>query len=159
MAGFLTNTITNYTRREIDGYAISDYKTIDLTVVYDYMQKLPADTFDWYQVQDDDKWERISLELYQNANYWDILLVLNQRDTLTGLPFRYDIVAQLAEDSIVEYQSLVYHTPLPTAEHDAMLGYIEPIAVEKNEATRVIKIINPSSMNRFLQDGYDLGIF
>ena len=159
MAGLLSNTLTNFTRRTVDTYSVMDYKSINMNSIYDYINTLSPDTFDWYQVQDDDKWERISLELYQNTDYWDVLLILNQRNPLTDLPFSFDVISKLSEDRITEYHTLVYGSTLPTAEHDIMLNIVETNNLTDNENNRVIKIIKPAKMSRFLQDGYDLGIF
>jgi hypothetical protein len=159
MAGYLTTSLMNFTRRDIDGYNVTDYTSINFTDVHAYVNSLPDSMTDWYQVQNNDKFERIALELYGNADYWDILLVINHRNPLTGLPFDFDTISNLAEDAVEEYEADIYNATLPDAEHIIMYNEYEEQSIIKNELNRVIKIIRPSQINTFLQDGYNQGVF
>jgi len=159
MAGYLTDTLMKFDRRDVDGYNVADYTSLNFTKVQSYVASLPTSMTDWYQVENDDKFERIALELYGSANYWDILLVINHRNPLTGLPFNFDTLSNLAEDNIAEYEVSYSGLTVPDAEHVIMYNKYETDFIAQSELNRVIKIIKPSQMNQFLQDGYDQGIF
>jgi len=159
MPGYLQTTILKYTPRTVNSYIVSDYRSINISNIQAYIQNLPNNMTDWFSVDDDDKWERLSLQLYGIADYWDILLVLNQRQTLDGLPFNFDVLSNLADTKVLTYINTVYGKTLPTAEHNLMYNKFEQERTTTNEQKRIIKIIKISQMNKFLQDAHNLGIF
>jgi len=156
---YLKNTITNFTRNTVDGYSVCDYRSIDFNAIRVFINSLNSDYFDLFRVNDDDKWERIALELYGAPDYWDILMVLNQRNPLTGLPFNFDTISALADDKVLEYGNFVYGKSVPNVESEIMYNYWEADLEATNESNRVIKIIRPSQINAFLQLGFDQGVF
>jgi len=150
MASYLTTSLLKFNRRIVDGMSISDYHSIDFVKIRDYIASLDKSFFDFYQCMDDDKWERISLELYNNPDYWDVLLVINDRHAFLGLPLGIDTTALLSDDKIAEYESLVYGKSLNTIEAELMYNKVEFDMVVTNEANRVIKIIKPAKMGTFI---------
>jgi len=157
--GLLKNTLTNYTRRTVDTYSVAEYNSTNLPAIVKYITTLPSNMYTWYNVQDNDKFERISQELYNNPDYWDVLLILNSRTPLLGLPFDYDTLIKLSADFVLEYELFSYGRTIPDKARTIMM---DTILAEKNvinESNRVLKIIKPTEMNKFLQTGYDLGLF
>jgi len=155
----LKSTLTNYKRNTFGQYNVCEYTSIDINAVTKYITTLPADMYTWYHAQDNDRFERISLELYGNPDYWDALLILNRRPTLFGLPFDYDTVLTRSNDYVLEYELFVYGQSIPAKPRTEMINKINSDSISLNESYRTLKVIKPSRMNKFLQDGYDLGLF
>jgi len=146
-------------RRNVDIYSITDYTSIDISNILSYVKNSDQTMFDWYQIEDNDKIERISLELYGNINYWDILMIINQRNPLFEMPFDFDTLSNLALDQVEEFIDEVYKKPLGELEHAKMYSKWETKYIANNEIFRIIKIIRPTRMSEFLQNGYDQGVF
>lgn len=159
MAQNLTSTLLNFTRKTVGSYNVVDYTSINFFKVREYLDALPPEIFEFYQVDNTDRFERIALELYGNANYWDILMIINKRNPLTGLPFDFDFISNLSEDTILEYEAEIYKKTVPQVERDLMYTEYEKVLFTANEANRIIKIIKPSRLSEFLQNGFDAGIF
>jgi len=172
MAARITGTILTYARKTVNNYNVADYTSIDLNIVKKYIDSLDISFFDYYQVSNNDKWEHISNRIYGNLNYWDVLLVINNRNPLTGLPFDFDTISLLAADRILEYErrkTIDQSNPMkvPTNvrtdgknnEYDMMFNDLESLLVTENDNIRVIRIIKPGMMHRFIQDAHVKGIF
>lgn len=159
MAGYLTGTLINFTRRTVDGYSVPDYNTRNFTEIKNFINNLPSDVFDYYMVQNNDNIERIALELYNNPDLWDVLLLINNRDPLSFSPFDFDTVVNLSEDKVQEYEANVYNISVPQKEREIMYTQYEKTRVQENESDRIIKIIKPNRIGAFLQSGHELGLF
>jgi len=157
--GLLTSTLTNYKRATFGQYNVCEYTSIDIQAVQQYITTLPKDMYTWYHAQDNDRFDRISLELYGNPDYWDVILILNHRHTLSGLPFDFDTVLTRSNDYILEYELFVYGSSIPDKPRTAMMNKLNSDNDILNESNRTIKVLKPTKMNKFLQDGYDLGLF
>jgi hypothetical protein len=156
--GIHDNNSTHH-RTNINIYDISDYNSINISKILTYVENSDPSMFDWYQIEDNDKIERISLEIYGNANYWDILTIINKHNPLFEMPFDFDTLSKFATNQIDKFIDKVYKKSLSKLEYDEMYSKLVSKYVANNEMFRVIKIIKPSRMNGFLQDGHNLGIF
>jgi len=65
----------------------------DLNILPDIPEKYFGENYKrLYKVENDRLIESISFELYENTDYWDILLVLNKITNISQLPVNYDTV-------------------------------------------------------------------
>jgi hypothetical protein len=156
---YLKNSIINFDNRENTKYNFEDYFSIDFNKVSDYINSCPKDWFDWYQLQDNSKLEKVSLDIYGDADYWDILLVINKKLALFEMPYDYDAVMNMVDYKIAEYVKEVYKKDIPVNAYNAMLKKLKEKYIAENETYRVIKIVRPSKMQAFIQGGYEAGLF
>lgn len=156
---YLKNTILNYDRVIFDNYSIPDYLSKKLPNILDFIDSLDSNYFSWYQVQDNDKLERISHEIYGNENYWDILLLINRKLPLVNIAHDYDTLYNIAEDMVQDYENSIFNVALPSIEREILLNKFLADLLQKNEEYRIIRIVNPSKMNKFLQLGFEAGYF
>jgi len=159
MTKHLKNTIVNYDRRTVGNYSVADYTSKNIGKMREYIKACDSSMFDWYHMTNNDKLERVALEIYGNPDYWDILLMINDRNPLFQFPFDFDTLTSLTTDKMSEYANDVYGTALKAAVYTEMYSKYEKEAVDNNELYRLILIVKPPRIYEFLQDGYEQGYF
>lgn len=147
----MKNTIINYEREEVDGMLVPNY--FSKKVHLDNIIRDISDMIDVYQITDNDKIERISYELYGTTDYWDVLLLINERDPLFDMPYDYDNVQTMSRKFADIYRYFIYsNAPLVNGTvadnfYDDLLNR----KIEENESFRFMHIIRPSRMGEFLK--------
>jgi hypothetical protein len=110
-------------------------------------------------MEDDDKLERVALEIYGVPDYWDIILIINHRNPLMEFPHNYDALVDFTERKIQRYIDTVYGKDLAESTYNLMYDkYLNELNDQIN-IWRTLKIIKPSRIQEFLSGGYELGIF
>lgn len=152
----MTNTILNYNLEELDEFIISDYfsKQIDL---YNILQEFTeagtlSDYVQLYRIQDDDKIERISYDIYGTTDYWDMLVQLNDKQPLFEMPYNLDALINASSEFWKDYSEMLYfQAPLS----DSVLQVLIDAEIEKmkelNEVYRFMYIIKPTKLQEFLK--------
>lgn len=157
---YLKNSVMNFTNRQNNNYVLEDYFTFDLKAILDHVENCTEDYFEWYLMKDDDKLERIALELYNNADYWDILLIINGKDALFDLPYNFDTLSSFAEEKAHAYREEVSELlTLSDAHVEQMVAVYEEQFRKENEENRALRIVKPTRMQEFIQAAYDAGCF
>src|SRR5574344_1718437 len=102
----MKNTILKFDYEELDEFIVPDYfsKSNDIS----YLVQEIKDYLEVYKINDNDKLERISYELYGTTDYWDILLLLNGRDPLFDFPYDYDTTYDSARRFVNRYIYYLY---------------------------------------------------
>lgn len=152
----MKNTILNYELENVqidlgftDDVNVRDYFSKDIKIFNLFNEH--QDLFVTYQIENDDKIERISYELYGTTDYWDILLMLNDRSPLFEIPYGYDPIHDYAKIQIDIYRNLIYsHSPLLLARTDNLFDDLSEELLDNNETIRTMYIIKPSRMNDFI---------
>ncbi len=167
---YLKNTLQNYSRMERlmpdvenagvhEHYSITDYTSVDHAKVRQFVDSLPITMFDWYQLQNNTNLEKVALDLYGNADYWDIFVIVNHRNPLFEFPYDYDTLTSMVEAKIQDYINDVYGSDLSNEAYNSLYENYKNKMVEEAEQWRVIKIVKPSKIYEFLQRGYEQGLF
>lgn len=159
MATYLTNSIIDYSNRTIDTYDLEDYFSINFKTIYEYVEQCDEDFFDWVQIQNNVTLEKLALDFYGNANYWDVLLVINQKNPLFEMPFDFDSLSTTAEDKIDSYIREIYNNDIPVSIYNIMYEKYKNDLVLLNEEYRIIRIVRPGRIQEFFQKGYEMGCF
>jgi len=83
-----------YLRFDPIGFLDTNVRNItDLNILPDIPEKYFGENYKrLYKVENDRLIESISFELYENTDYWDILLALNKITNVSQLPVNYDTV-------------------------------------------------------------------
>ena len=152
----MINTLLTYELEELDEFIVSDYtsKKVD---IYNLFQEMKdngtlADFLEVYRISDDDKLERISYSIYGTADYWDILLQINDRNPLFQMPYNLDTTFEIAEAMWNNYSDNIYfQSPLDSNLLQSLIDEEIERLKEKNEFYRFIYIIKTSKMNEFLK--------
>lgn len=156
---YLTDSIFDYTTRNDENYILYDYHSMDLIKINEYIDQLDDNMFDWIQIQNNVTLEKIALDFYGNADYWDLILIINNTKPLFEMPYDFDALSNMVEDKISSYISEVYGNNLPTAVYNIMYEKYQNEMIINNEYYRIIRIIRPSMISQFFQQGYEMGYF
>jgi len=114
-------------------------------------------TEDYYilkKIEDDRLLEAISYEIYENTNYWDLLMVLNGMTRMNQLPVNYDVILLKAEQELsgwLDRANLMY-TYLTDEQKEEKYNVLLDKLVEENEKYRSIRYISPTDLSELLAD-------
>jgi hypothetical protein len=154
----MKNSIVKYDYITHGKYNVQDYtskKVRDIST----LPELSSPTYiDYYTIINDDKYERISHELYGTSDYWDLLVLINSKDPLFDIPWNSDIVNLISDTLVSNYNNGVFGGRLPIYH----LEHLSDITLEEvdtnNESNRVIKYIKPNMLQTFMKILRDNGI-
>lgn len=157
---YLKNSTLDFTNRQIDDTILEDYFSFDTQKILSYIATCTEDFFDWYQMEDDDKLERIALSLYGNPNYWDILMIINDKDPLFDMPYNFNTVTDIASSKALFYANKISSfMTLPASHIEYLTSQYEEEEIALNEARRPLRIVKPTRMQEFIQKAYESGCF
>ena len=131
------------------------YNITTLRKIKRVVDEINPDIISYMTVNNNTCLEKISYELYGNANYWDILLLLNTRSPLFQMPYDFDVLSDAADRSVTEYERKVYKKKLPTAIQETFRKTSLEQLTKENERFRILKYIQPSRIFDFLQILYE----
>lgn len=104
------------------------------------------------RVQDDDTFEKISYRLYNSSNYWDIILLLNNRDPLFDTAYNFDVLEKYSEDRLQDIVNDYAKKENPLdEEYQAVLKdkYLDE-AMQENEKMRILSVPRPEQINSLI---------
>lgn len=129
--------------------AYRDYQTLDISAVDEFCNANPNALMK-VNVQPGMQPELIAKKLYGDKDYWDLLMVLNNRECLDGLPKDNDTlqaeVDNLADEYFKNYQG--------NADDELINAYKEALLERKsaeNTAKQVFVCLNPQYKKQFLR--------
>ena len=102
------------------------------------------------RIQDDDTFEKISYRLYNSSNYWDIILLLNNRDPLFSISYNFDVLENSAEQRLKKITKDYKKKPL-SKEYVSLMkeGYLEE-EIQDNEKMRILSVPRPEQINSLI---------
>lgn len=163
----MKNTLMKYNKEEVNFATkdlgevnVSDYfsREVHLSDITSQIENYSTYTAT-YRVQNDDKIERISYELYGTTDYWDILMMINSRDPLFGMPYNFDSISDNSTSFVDNYIQNNYNpAPLPsvTRINELKEEFLNKFDLD-NEGKRYITVIKPSKMPDFIRQLRILG--
>lgn len=160
MAAFinLTNIIIDFENVDRGTFSVEDFTSFDYSKVNKFLNTLDSSYFKWRLCEDNDKLERISYEIYGSEKYWDVLLLINNKNPLFDMTYNHDTLELLSEDRVVEYQKTYSQGVLSDRQYLYLKNIFLSEMSKKNDTMRYIKYIPPILMNDFLNKCYDEGI-
>lgn len=136
-----------------------NYTTYKLDKLYDFIETCDVNWFTYINVDYNDTLPRLSLEYYNNKDYWDIILLVNKKDTFSCLPFDDDTIKKMAINKVTRYIQNIYGTRLSNFSYNLLYEkFLNELEMD-NSTRFIIRIVKPSNIQEFLQYGYEKGIF
>lgn len=153
----MLNSLINYDETlESEDFKVKDYTSKDLNKIrnIDEIKYLTQDI----EIQDDQTIESKAWEFYENSSYWDILILLNNRECLFEMPFSYDIIVKITErltEKLKNMQNTVISEQAIKRfyERNLRLREIQNIkfknikAIQKDKITDFFKLVNIAQDN------------
>lgn len=143
----MKNTIIKYAREEVDEYIVSDYFSKNIQIG-DF--SIYSDFITTFKLETNDKLERVSYVLYGTADYWDILLMLNNRDPLFQMTYDYDLIDRASIKYAQLYSETYSNGPLNEEDFNSMKDKRDVELEELNEQYRKIYVVKPQRINEFI---------
>lgn len=97
----MKNSILIFEREVIDNISVTDYKTLDLDSLRDLLNN--KSYLKYIELKYNDLIENVSYKYYKNSAYWDLLLVMNNRDALFDMVYNFDTVADIVDEITENY--------------------------------------------------------
>lgn len=150
---YMKNSVINYNTytSTIDGETVvsADYTSKDFSKLYSFANTLDTSYFKYIQAEDNSTFEQISYSTYGSTKYWDVIMLINKREAIYGLPVDYDTLSDLALNKANKYISII-RTITDARKNSLYDKYLSEL-VEQNEEKRTVKLILPERISEFLK--------
>lgn len=148
----MKNSIINFEKIEVDDFIVSDYFSKNIYLYSIITENIKKDFFITYRISDNDKIERISFELYGTTDYWDLLLLINDREALCGITYDFETCTANVESYVSKYEKEIYsNKDITDIRMNELLNEFYEKYKTRNEMNRYMFVVKPSKMQDFLK--------
>lgn len=147
----MKNTLLNFDQEEVDDYIVSDYFSRKLILSDIITEEIKNAYFVMHRLEDNDKLERLSYDIYGTTDYWDLLALINYKDPLFGMSYDFENYTSYTDDFIDSYNDIYSNKPLSESRLAELKEEFYEINRIKNEQNRYIYIVLPSKLQEFLK--------
>jgi len=145
----MKNTVLNYPNISCNKFTSEDYTSKKISNIRNMKELNDTNWIEYIELYDNQTVEQISYILYKSPDYWDLLLIINNKDPLFDMSYNFDILEKISEDRVQKYldgYSGVYETDTYNRLKTLVLADEEKI----NEYNRQFKIIKPERLYDFI---------
>ena len=96
-----------YTSESSD-FKITNYNSVDLTEVREYLASLDSKWFVQYRLREGIKIEKVMMDIYGTTKYTDIVLLFNGLEAIFGMPVVFDVVDDAVLQDTENYYNRVF---------------------------------------------------
>ena len=168
MYSYLKNTLLNFDTINIDDVEnvttskngstlnvtpsldISFYDRIKIQKIKDVISTMNEDWFSYVLVPQNSTLEKISYDLYESKDYWDILLLVNERMPLFDMYYDYDIISEAGETALQEYENKVYRKKILSEVRERLRVKMQENYEAENENLKIVKYIKKNYIYDFI---------
>lgn len=147
----MDNSVVNFKKENIDGFEISDYRSKD----FSKFKEIQKDQFKSLDVFNNSLIEGISYNIFNNTDYWDLLLLINDKDALFDMVYDFDTIKDIVEESIQSYffnPERIYQGNLNDEFIEGYRNYLETVLSNQNFFHSKLKVINKNIINKFIEE-------
>lgn len=155
------NTSTNTT----NALNVPFYDRIKILKIKNLINTLGNSWFGYRQISNNVTLEKISYDLYGSSQYWDILLLINNRMPIFDMPYDYDVISEVGETMTADYEERIYRKKIPDTllpngmtTRELFIKSFEDEQTENNEKFRIIKYILETKLYEFINMCYEKDI-
>ena len=146
----MKNAIMEFDKREFKEDFVSDYTSRNFRPIALMPEVSDSAWIDYIVLDDDQKAEQISQVLYDSPDYWDILMLINNRDPLFDMVYRYDVLDLVANDMIARYAA-DYSGIYKQETFDDLAARALSQLQDEADVLRTFKIIRPEKISDFVK--------
>ena len=168
MYTYLKNTLLNFDHINIDDVEnittsknestlnvtpsldISFYDRIKIQKIKDVISSMNEAWFSYVIVPQNTTLEKISYDLYDSKDYWDILLLVNERMPLFDMYYDYDIISEAGETSLKEYEEKIYRKKILSEVRERLRLKMQENYEAENENLKIVKYIQKNYLYDFI---------
>lgn len=145
----MKNTILKYDKIAGGNFLAENYTSKKMKNILAMPELSNSDWIEYIELYDNQTIEQISFILYDSADFWDILVVINDIDPLFDMSYEFDILEQLSENKVQKYLA-DYSGFYKTDTYDRLKELVLQRQIDQNEINRQIKIIKPEKLYDFI---------
>lgn len=168
MYSFLKNTLLNFDHINIDDVtnitASKNETTLNVTPslkiqfydrnkiqrIKDVISSMNEAWFSYALVPQNATLDKISYDLYESKDYWDILLLVNERMPIFDMYYDYDIISEAGETALQEYENKVYRKKILSDVRERLRVKMQENYEAENENLKIIKYIKKDYIFDFI---------
>ena len=168
MYKYLKNTLLNFDTINIDDVTnvtisktenslnvtptlnIQFYDRNKIQKIKDVISTMNDAWFSYVLVPQNSTLEKISYDLYESKDYWDILLLVNERMPLFDMYYDYDIISEAGETTLQEYENKVYRKKILSDVRERLRVKMQENYEAENENLKIIKYIKKNYLYDFI---------
>ena len=168
MYKYLKNTLLNFDTINIDDVTnvtvsktenslnvtpslnIQFYDRNKIQKIKDVISTMNDAWFSYVLVPQNSTLEKISYDLYESKDYWDILLLVNERMPLFDMYYDYDIISEAGETSLKEYEDKIYRKKILSDVRERLRVKMQENYEAENENLKIIKYIKKNYIYDFI---------
>lgn len=138
---------------EEQDFKITNYNSIDLTEVREYLASLNPDWLFDYKLQEGAKIETVIKDFYGSTKYTDIIMLLNNREYIFGLPVVYDVLEDSVTQTIEDFyykifgDQFFYKRRNEEPEKNGLKDSLNTEGLKQNLRNSVITLIYPPKIS------------
>ena len=120
-----------------------------------YLNSLPSNYFKYLKVEQGAKIEKLCFDYYKNTNYYDIILILNNRDMIYDMPYENDIILDAIDSDIENYKQKVFNDPykkLSDRSYKDLYNKLDIFYNTKNLKFQYLKVIDVNLIPEVISD-------
>lgn len=135
---------------EESNFKITNYNSIDLTEVKEYLASLNPEWLFDYKLQEGTKIETVIRDFYGSTKYTDIIMLLNNREYIFGLPVVYDVLEDSVTQTVEDFYYKVFGDQFfykRRNEENKLQDKLNNEELKKNLRNSVITLIYPPKIS------------
>lgn len=146
----LTNTIFKFPTVQKGSFIVQDYSRNKLKSILDLPEITDNNFIMYIDLEENQTIEAVSYILYNNENYWDILIAINNIDPLFGLCYDFDTLNSFANSKTENYRTK-FGITLSLESYNRLLSQWKEEIEDENAIKRKLKVIRPNMINEFIR--------
>ena len=168
MYTYLKNTLLNFDHINIDDVEnittsknestlnvtpsldISFYDRIKIQKIKDVISSMNEAWFSYVIVPQNTTLEKVSYDLYESKDYWDILLLVNERMPIFEMNCDYDIISEAGEKALKEYEEKIYRKKILSEVRERLRLKMQENYEAENENLKIVKYIQKNYLYDFI---------
>lgn len=147
------------TEEPIDGYkelyntVYRDYQSLNIDSVINFYKSYP-EAFIKVNAAPGISPEMLAKKLYNDTSYWDLILIINNKNYFTDLPRENDLVTVEVEELVKSYflnSKKPYQGEIPEGLIEAYTEHLNELKQEENIKKQSFIVLNPNYKKQFLR--------
>lgn len=139
-------------RSDAEQLNVRDYRSVDLKKINELILDEDIETI---KINAGEKMELVADNVYRNKDFWDFLMIINDKCSLSDMPYDNDIVQAISEEMTSNYFSNP-DRPYQGNITDELLSEYKEFIHEKinqeNFRKMLVKILNPDKLADLLRE-------
>lgn len=137
---------------------VYDYKSVDWNNLSLYLQNIDSSWFGEVTIQPNTNLEKVSLDLYEDPNYWDVIMLVNGMSPLMDIPFEFDVISDTTQEKLDNYENNILKRTIPEDLRLQLYQQYEDEMITENNSMLTLKYVLKDRLYDFILGLYDIGI-